>query len=102
MSNVEAISEDGTSKPDLNVPGDLQESELFSEFAQCEAASDEDEKNFSRQLDSEIEQCSAELAEKSRSSRLYARIVDETFGPPSSIGRKDLISLAEDEEFSGF
>lgn len=31
-----------------------------------------------------------------------AKLVDQTFGQPGLVNRKELISLAEDEEFSGY
>jgi hypothetical protein len=78
------------------------ERELLAEFAQWEAASNEDEENLSRELESENEKPRADAVKKIISSRLASRIVDQTFGSTRSIKRKDLISLAEDEEFCGY
>ena len=104
MTKLEAIYENGIFKPISNVPRTLKDHEhvritietsanedLQAGFAQWDAAGDED---FVKFEESEGRNGSVK--------RAATRIVDETFGSTSLIKRKDLISLAEDEEFSGY
>lgn len=104
MTKLEAIYENGMFRPVSSVPQTLKEHErvriiieadidenLQAEIAQLEKASDEDLLKFDEFL-----------GNNGAVKRAATRIVDETFGSTSLIKRKDLISLAEDEEFSGY
>lgn len=110
MTTLEAIYENGIFKPVSDVPQSLKEHErvritietdtdedLQAEFAQWEAESDQD---F---LEASLGEKRSVLKRKNgHNVRSATRIVDETFGATHSIRRKDLILLAEDEEFSGY
>ena len=86
MTTLEAIYENGIFKPVSDAPLAFKEHEQVRISVESE----------------KVERLQNRSVKSKPSKRLAHQIVEETFGSVRSIKRKDLISLIEDEEFSGY